>query len=329
VSGALLAGLDLGTTKAKGALFDAAGAPVAAASRPYDLRRPRPGWAEQDPEDWWAATSAILAELGAAAARLGRPIGALGIVSQVNTHVFADADGHALAPAITWQDGRCAAVAAELDASVTDAERQALWGGPFTIDASYLLSRVAWIERHDPRVRERTRWVLSPKDWLVARLTGAVRSDPISSVGLTGADGTYLEGLDRVLPGVSALLPPLGAASDRAGHVRTGAAAANLERCPVAVGTMDAWGNLYGSGLRRGEGMHVAGTSEVIAVLAGPDAPGGPGIIRFPPGPDGATLLAGPTQAGGDALRWHAAAHGMTVEAVLEEAAASSPARVP
>jgi xylulokinase len=88
---------------------------------------------------------------------------------------------------------------------------------------------------------------------------------------------------------------------------------------------MDAWGNLFGSGVRRGEGMHVAGTSEVIAVLAGPEAPGAPGVIRFPPGPDGTTLLAGPTQAGGDALRWHAAAHGMGIDEALAEAAGVVP----
>ena len=316
----LLAGLDVGTTKAKGALFDPAGAPVAQAERGYPLHRPRPGWAEQDPEDWWAAVDAILGELGAAADAVGRPIAALGIVSQVNTHVFADAAGRALAPAITWQDGRCAAVAAELDAGLSPADRQELWGGPFTVDASYLPSRVGWMARERPEVLEATRWVLSPKDHVIQRLTGEVGSDPISSVGLAGADGRYLEGLDRVVAGVSGLLPPLRDPADRAGAVRPGTAP-GFDGCPVATGTMDAWGNLHGSGIRVGEGMHVAGTSEVIALLAGRQAPGAPGVIRFPPLAGGATLFAGPTQAGGDALRWHAAAHGLGVAEVLEEAA--------
>ena len=320
----LLAGLDVGTTKAKGALFDPSGTPVAQAERGYPLHRPRPGWAEQDPEDWWAAVVAILGELGAAAGAAGRPVAALGVVSQVNTHVFADASGRALSPAITWQDGRCAAVAAELDARLSAADRQALWGGPFTVDASYLPSRVAWMARERPELLEATRWVLSPKDHVIQRLTGEVASDPISSVGLAGADGSYLVGLDRVVPGVTALLPPLRGAAERAGTVRPGPAP-GFDGCPVAVGTMDAWGNLHGSGIRVGEGMHVAGTSEVIAILAGPEAPGAPGVIRFPPQADGATLLAAPTQAGGDALRWYAAAHGLGVHDVLAEAAGVEP----
>ena len=54
----------------------------------------------------------------------GLPDGALagiGLCSQVNTHVFVDAAGEALAPAIVWQDGRCAEDAARLDALVPDA----------------------------------------------------------------------------------------------------------------------------------------------------------------------------------------------------------------
>ena len=65
MSGARLVGLDVGTSSTKGVLVDATGTVLATAERPYPLSTPRPGWAEQDPEDWWSAASAVLADLGA------------------------------------------------------------------------------------------------------------------------------------------------------------------------------------------------------------------------------------------------------------------------
>jgi xylulokinase len=48
-------GLDVGTSGVKGLAVDADGSVVAAAEAGYPLSTPRPGWAEQDPEDWWRA----------------------------------------------------------------------------------------------------------------------------------------------------------------------------------------------------------------------------------------------------------------------------------
>ena len=57
-------------------------------------------------------------------------VAAVGLVSQVNTHVFVDAEGEALAPAIVWQDGRCAEDAARLDRLVAEEARLKWWGAP-------------------------------------------------------------------------------------------------------------------------------------------------------------------------------------------------------
>ena len=63
----LLAGLDVGTSSVKGLLVSPDdGAVLARAEVPHPLRTPRPGWAEQDPEDWWAGAQAVLAQLGRA-----------------------------------------------------------------------------------------------------------------------------------------------------------------------------------------------------------------------------------------------------------------------
>jgi xylulokinase len=48
---------DLGTTGNKASLFDASGQLLASAFHPYVTVYPAPGWAEQDPADWWDAVT--------------------------------------------------------------------------------------------------------------------------------------------------------------------------------------------------------------------------------------------------------------------------------
>jgi xylulokinase len=66
---------------------------------------------------------------------------------------------------------------------------------------------------------------------------------------------------------------------------------------------MDAWSGLFGAGVHKaGQGVYISGTSEILAV-ASTERVGAPGVVTFP----SATCLvvhAGPTQSGGDSLRW-------------------------
>ena len=85
-----------------------------------------------------SATLAGLAKRSSTASRRTRSIAGIGLCSQVNTHVFVDAHGEALAPAIIWQDGRCAEDAATLDRLVPEEARLKWWGAPLPIDASHV-----------------------------------------------------------------------------------------------------------------------------------------------------------------------------------------------
>jgi xylulokinase len=311
-------GFDVGTTSVKAGLLwlDEQG-PMEVASRGYRSTRSRPGWVEQDPSDWLEAMASCWAEL---ARRVGPvELRSVGICSQVNTHVFVDEALRPTYPAITWQDIRAAPEAADLDALAAP-RREQLWGGPFTVDASFALSRAAWLQRHEPKPWRLTRWILSPKDFCVAALTGEVVTDPISPVGLVGTDGSYLDGVLDLVQGSARRLPPLRDFDAPAGIVAEGASLGLPAGVSVAVGTMDAWGSVYGSGLvRAGTAMEVSGTSEVVAVLSDRVLPT-PGIISFAP-VRGRHLHAGPTQAGGASLEWAARVLGRSVEEVLALAA--------
>ena len=300
-----LIGIDVGTTAIKAILIDSAGRRLADFARPVEMRRPAPGLAEQDANAWSEGVGAALAAF-AEAHDLGGLAG-IGICSQVNTHVFVDASGHPLLPAITWQDTRCAPDAAALEAMVTAEQKTSWFGAPIPIDASHALSRIAHVRRVHPEAYEQTRHVLLPKDYCVLQLTGAVGSDPVSAVGLVGRDG-YVTELLALVPGAAALLPPLSKFHEVAGTVREGLPCAGV---PVVTGAMDAWGGMFGVGVvDDGDAMYQSGTSEILGIVSQAIHPT-PGVIVFPDY-DGIVLHAAPTQSGGAALAWFAGVLGRT-----------------
>lgn len=319
----LIVGIDLGTTNAKAAVFDPEGRPLATASADLPTTRPRPGWVEQNPDDWWRSCLAVLRTL-AKSVDMAR-VRSVGVVSQVNTHAFVDSALRPVIPAIVWQDQRCGEVARELDQRISPAERASVWGSHFTIDSSYLVSRCAWLAAHDPASWAATRWVLLPKDYVTARLTGSVVTDFISAIGLTRGDGSgYLSAAVGLLEGLGRQLPPLAAPTTPIGPVASDDVEF-LRGATVVTGTMDAWGNLYGSGsIAPGQAILVGGTSEIVCVVSDKRTEPGPGIIAFPP-VDGLVVHAGPTQAGGDAFRWWTQTCESTAERSLAAAAASPP----
>ncbi|CAB4686173.1 unannotated protein [freshwater metagenome] len=319
-----LLGIDIGTTSIKALLISADdGSTLASVGYPYPTHRPHVGWAEQDPRDWTDAVSKAWKELAAKAG--DAEIVAIGICSQVNTHLLVDKHSVALTTAITWKDLRCADIASELDADITDEKRIALWGGPFKIDSSFSLSRIEWWRLNDPEAFAKAAAAMLPKDYVIAALCGVQVADPLSAIGLVGGDGEYIADVLALVDGGARLNAPLQAFDSIAGS--TNGALGIPAGIPVAVGTMDAWGNVYGSGLLdASHAMEVSGTSEIVAVLGDKSIPT-PGIISFP-AIRSRSLHAGPTQAGADALAWFAQMHGKSIDETLAAAVASQPSRI-
>ncbi len=309
-------GVDLGTTSLKGSLFDVQGRLIADHSTVYPTTRHADGRVEQDPGDWldafWTVVDVLLD---------GRdPAGliALGICSQVNTNVFVDDEGRALAPAITWLDGRCEGEAARLDALVDDTARHRWWPSGMAISASHTLPRMAWMAAVHPGIWNRTAKVLSPKDFLLRHLTGQWTADAPAAFDLVDMQGRYIPELLALVPGAAARLAPLASYRSVIGRVSH----PRLPGCRAMVvnGTMDALGCLFGSGASGpGEGSYISGTSEIIAMIG--DRPGSaPGIVSFVPVDDW-HVQAGPTQSGGDTLRWLAELLSLPFQDVLALAA--------
>jgi xylulokinase len=292
----MLIGIDVGTSAVKAALFDLRGHVQKTFTARYPTQRPKPGHVEQDAADWMRLVLQALSELGAD----HNDVHAIGLCSQVNTHVFVDERGKALLPAMTWQDGRTATEAAELDGKVAVDEKLGWWGAPLPIDASHVLSRMAHVARLKPDIWKQTRWVLAPKDYCLMHLTGAVVADPMTNFGIVDGKLKPIAKLIDLVDGAADRLPPLASFTHIAGRIKPGLPCAGV---PMVTGAMDAWAGLLGSGVsQNGEALYLSGTSEILGIISNKKAPV-PGVIAFPEY-EGMVWHAGPTQSGGASIEW-------------------------
>src|SRR3954463_5802491 len=101
--------MDVGTTALKAVAISDHGNVLDRASAGYRLSMPRPGWTEQDPDDWWRAAEAVLAQLGGA-----RGDG-VAVPGEMQGGAPLDSGGRPLRPAILWNDGRTAEECREIE----------------------------------------------------------------------------------------------------------------------------------------------------------------------------------------------------------------------
>ena len=153
---------------------------LASAEESYPLSTPRPGWAEQDPEDWWRATEAVLGRLRTVA---GPPAG-IGLSGQMHGLVTLDERDRVLRPAILWNDQRTGAECAEIERTLGLERLIALTGNRAL--PGFTAPKLLWLRAHEPEVYARVARIALPKDYVRLRLCGAHATD------VSDASGTLL-----------------------------------------------------------------------------------------------------------------------------------------
>jgi xylulokinase len=219
-----LVGLDVGTSGVKGIALSRDGEILARAEEAYPLSTPRPGWAEQDPDDWHRAAEAVLARL---------PQGTLGLSGQMHGLVVLGDDGRPLRPAILWNDQRTAAECAEIEERI-GLERLIELTGNRAL-TGFTAPKLLWLRTHEPETYARIRHILLPKDYVRFRLTGERTIDAADASGTLLFDVARRRWSDDVLAALEIpeeWLPPvhesteIGAAGDQAaGALGVGVAA--------------------------------------------------------------------------------------------------------
>lgn len=258
-------GLDVGTSSVKALLVDAAQRTLAVGNAALEVSRPHPLWSEQDPEQWWQATLAAVAEVKAAAPDAWRALTAIGLSGQMHGATLLDGAGRVLRPAILWNDGRSGAECAELHRLVPDL---AVRAGNIAMPG-FTAPKLLWVRQHEPEVFAATRTVLLPKDYVRFRLTGARLSEMSDAAGTLWLN-VAARAWDETLLAATGLsrrhMPDLVEGSDVAGTLSAELATAwGIARVAVAGGGGDNAASAVGIGaVRAGEGFLSLGTSGVV-----------------------------------------------------------------
>ncbi len=305
-----LVGLDVGTTGVKALALSPDGTVLARAEREYPLSTPRPGWAEQDPEDWWRASEEALAALDVG------EIAGIGLSGQMHGLVALDAADRVLRPAILWNDGRTGAECAEIEERVGLERLIALTGNRAL--AGFTAPKLLWVRRHEPEVYAQIRHVLLPKDYVRLRLTGERAIDVADASGTLLFDVAHRHWSEEVLEALelpAAWLPVAQESPSVSGFTR--------DKVPVAAGAGDQAAGALGVGVDRpGPVSVVLGTSGVVlaalpAFAADPQAR----VHAFCHAVPGGWLAMGVMLSAAGSLRWLRDVAGGSYDELTAEAA--------
>jgi xylulokinase len=212
-------GIDIGTSAVKAVLVDERQAILAEASAPVESRQPRPGWSEQDPDEWWRATETVVASLRAAAPADFRAIAALGLSGQMHGALLLDAADAVIRPAILWNDGRAVAECRELEAAVPGLPEIA---GIIAMPG-FTAPKLLWLKKNEPGAFARARRVILAKDYVRLKLTGEFATDMADAAGtlfLDEAARTWSAPILAACGITPAMMPRLVEGSAVAGRLR-------------------------------------------------------------------------------------------------------------
>ncbi len=274
-------GLDIGTSAIKAVLLDEGGSLVAQRAAPLAVSRPRPGWSEQDPEDWWQACLACLDALAAEKPAEMAAVAGIGLSGQMHGATLLGEDDAVLRPCILWNDGRSSAECAELEAREADFHRL---GGNLVMPG-FTAPKLEWVRRHEPDIFARIAKVLLPKDWVRLKLSGEHLSDLSDSAGTLWLDVARRRWAPSLLAATGLerrQMPGLVEGSAPAGQLRPELARRwGMGRVVLAGGAGDNAASACGIGVvAPGQGFVSLGTSGVLFACSEGFAPNVEGAVH-------------------------------------------------
>lgn len=168
-----LIGYDIGSSSVKASLVSiSTGKSVASAFYPKSeapIQAVRPGWAEQQPADWWSYLKAATADIMASSGAQGDEVAAIGISYQMHGLVCVDKEGKVLRPAIIWCDSRAVPYG---NKAFADLGADHCLGHLLNSPGNFTASKLAWVKENEPDVYARIDKIMLPGDYIALRLTG-------------------------------------------------------------------------------------------------------------------------------------------------------------
>lgn len=315
--------LDLGTSTTKAGLWECDGL-LSMGRVPLRTHYGDCGRVEQDPGDWWPSV-VDATKFALAAAPSVKHVDAIVMTAARQSFVPADDDVRPIGMSLLWSDRRASPEAASLAASCGGLDAVARRTG-MMLDGASVAGKLAWIASHEPWRMERAKWVLSPRDLILHRLTGVIATDTTlaSATGLYDTQGDPVRELAG--PAVGKLPEVVPPATVVGGLCADGARSLGLRvDTPVVIGAGDRPSEVLGAGASSDRAMVSWGTTANVSVPVEeiPDF-GGSGLVCTR-GAVGGWLLEGGLSAAGSLVAWLENLTGRKTEELMGLAAESPP----
>jgi len=318
-------GIDVGTSSIKVVAVDPNGKLLAVARSPMSVDVQRPGWSEQNPEDWWAGTCSAIRQ---ALSKTDSPeVLAVGLSGQMHSLVSLDASLNVVRPAILWNDVRSSAEAAYVREMVGNESLRRLAGNPSL--EGFTVTKLLWMRNHEPQLYEKISHMLLAKDYVRFRLTGELATDPSDAAATLLFDivnSRWSDEMSSMLDIDPRLLPPIVESAEIAAIVTSVAASETglTAGVPVVVGGADNACAAVGAGVvSSGAALFSVGTSGTVVVpISQPSTDPGMRIHSMRHAVPDTWYLMGVVLSAGAALDWWRRSSGQaSFDALVSEAA--------
>ena len=266
-----LMGVDIGAGSVKTTIISTDGRVVGDASMEIATRHPKPGWTEQDPDEWYSAMCATVPRALQKAGLCGADVAAISFSAGAHTPVLLDEADKPLRPAILWSDQRSGAEARHLS------ERHGgmiLATGCNQPNPTWTLPQLAWLQKHEPHIGQKTRKLMVAKDYLRFRLTGEWHTDRTDAIGTLLYDASndcWSREICDLINWRLDTLPPVVSPTAIIGTVGSRAAAETglAVGTKVVCGTSDTSIESFGAGaVESGAGCVKLATAATVSVVA-------------------------------------------------------------
>ena len=170
-----LLGYDVGSSSVKACLVEAESGKIIAQDFFPKVEMPiiaeKSGWAEQDPESWWAnlklANASVLKQSGIAP----EDIKAIGISWQMHGLVLVDNTKKVLRPAIIWCDSRAVPYGEKAFQAIGKEKALShLLNSP----GNFTAAKLAWVKENEPSIYAKIDKLMLPGDYIGMKLTDSI-----------------------------------------------------------------------------------------------------------------------------------------------------------
>lgn len=172
-----LLGFDIGSSSVKASIINGeSGECLASAFYPKQemkITAIQPGWAEQDPEQWWENLKMAVAEIMQKSAVNPTDIDSIGISYQMHGLVVVDKNQQVLRPSIIWCDSRATEIG---NKALKEIGEEKCLENLLNSPGNFTASKLKWVKDNEPELYAKIDKIMLPGDYIAMKLSGEIKT---------------------------------------------------------------------------------------------------------------------------------------------------------